>query len=50
MILSTLNNTFDPHTLADGLLEVRRIYTQFFAEPVEADRDKPVEGGSNEWH
>ena len=49
MNITTLNNTFDPQTLADDLLEVRRIYAQFFAGLVEADWDKPVKGGSKEW-
>lgn len=44
-----LNNTFDPETLADDLLEVRRIYAQFFAELYGVDWDKPVKGGPKEW-
>jgi SCP-2 sterol transfer family/DinB superfamily len=44
-----LNNTFDPQTLADDLLEVRRIYAQFFSGLDEAAWDKPVKGGSKEW-
>ena len=47
--MNTLNKTFDPQTLADDLLEVRRIYAQFFSGLVEADWDKPVKGGSKEW-
>jgi hypothetical protein len=49
MTPNTFNNTFDPQTLADDLLEVRRIYAQFFAGLTEADWDKPVKGGSKEW-
>lgn len=44
-----LNDTFDPQTLADDLMEVRRIYAGFFSGLVEADWDKPVKGGSEEW-
>jgi len=44
-----LNDTFDPQTLADDLLEVRRIYADFFATLDETSWDKPVEGGSKEW-
>jgi hypothetical protein len=44
-----LNNTFEPQTLADDLLEVRSVYGQFFAELSEVDWDKPVKGGSKEW-
>jgi hypothetical protein len=47
--MNTLNKTFDPQTLADDLLEVRRIYAQFFAGLAEADWDKPVKSGSKEW-
>jgi hypothetical protein len=49
MSANTLNNTFDPQTLADDLLEVRRIYTEFFATLDETMWDKPVKGGSKEW-
>jgi hypothetical protein len=43
---NNLNNTFDPQTLADDFLEVRRIYTEFFATLDETRWDKPVKGGS----
>jgi hypothetical protein len=46
---NTINDTFDPQTLADDLLEVRRIYTEFFASLDETRWDKPVKGGSKEW-
>jgi hypothetical protein len=49
MSAKPLNNTFDPQTLADDLLEVRRIYTEFFATLDETRWDKPVKGGSKEW-
>ena len=49
MNMNTLNKTFDPQTLADDLLEVRRIYAQFFVTLDEANWDKPVKGGSKEW-
>ncbi len=45
-----LNNTFDPQTLADDLMEVHRIYTNFFAGLNEADWDKPVKGWPKEWN
>ena len=48
--MNALNKTFDPQTIADDLLEVRRIYTEFFAEIKEADWDKPVKGSPNEWN
>ncbi len=48
--MNTLNKTFDPQTLADDLLEVRRIYAQFFAGLAEADWDKPVKGSPQEWN
>ena len=44
-----LNNTFDPQTLADDLLEVRRIYSEFFATLDETRWDTPVKGDSKEW-
>ncbi len=46
---ATLNTTFDPQTLADDLLEVRRIYAQFFATLDETRWDKPVKGSPKEW-
>jgi hypothetical protein len=49
MSAKLLNNTFDPQTLADDFLEVRRIYTEFFATLDETGWDKPVKGGSKEW-
>jgi len=48
--VNTLNNTFDPQTLANDLLEVRRIYAEFFAAIHEADWDKPVKGSPKEWN
>lgn len=45
-----LNNTFDPQTLADDFLEVRRIYTEFFATISKAEWDKPVKGSPKEWN
>jgi len=50
MNLNTLNNTFDPLTLADDLLEVHRIYTEFFAALDEIRWDKPVKGSPKEWN
>ena len=32
MAMYTVNEIFDPHTLADDLGGVRRIYTEFFAK------------------
>jgi hypothetical protein len=49
MNMNPLNNTFDPQTLADDFLEVRRIYARFFATLDETRWDKPVKGGSKEW-
>jgi hypothetical protein len=49
MNTKTSNKTFDPQTLADDLLEVRRIYADFFATLDETRWDKPVKGGSKEW-
>jgi SCP-2 sterol transfer family len=46
---NTLNNTFDPKTLADDFLEVCSIYTEFFATLDETRWDKPVKGGPKEW-
>jgi hypothetical protein len=48
--MNTLNKTFDPQTIADDLLEVRRIYTEFFAAVKESDLDKPVKGSPKEWN
>jgi hypothetical protein len=47
---NNVNNTFDPQTLADDLLEVRRIYAEFFANLDENNWDKPVKGGAKEWN
>ena len=47
---NTFNTTFDPKTLADDLLEVRRIYSEFFASLDETRWDKPVKGGTKEWN
>lgn len=41
--------TFDPQTLADDLAEVHGIYARFFTRLDEANWDKPVKGGPNEW-
>ncbi len=49
MNANTFNKTFDPQTLADDLLEVRRIYAQFFTGFVKEDWDKPVKGSPKEW-
>ncbi len=49
MSANTVDKTFDPQTLADDILEVRRIYARFFAGLNEADWDKPVKGGPKEW-
>jgi len=49
MNTNSLNNTFDPQTLANDLFEVRRIYAQFLTGLEEADWDKPVKGGPKEW-
>lgn len=48
--MNTLKKTFDPQTLADDLLEVRRIYAEFFAALHESDWDKPVKGSPKEWN
>jgi hypothetical protein len=48
--MNTLNKTFDPQALADDLLEVRRIYAEFFAAINEADWDKPAKGSPKEWN
>jgi len=47
--MNTLNNIFEPQTLADDLLEVRRIYARFFDSLDESGWDKPVKGGPKEW-
>ena len=48
--MNTVNEIFDPQTLADDLGEVRRIYAEFFARLNEADWDKPVKGNPKEWN
>ncbi len=48
--MNTLNKTFDPQTLADDLLEVRRIYAEFFAALNESDWDKALKGSPREWN
>jgi len=48
--MNTLNKTFDSQTIADDLLEVRRIYAEFSAAIKEADWDKPVKGSPKEWN
>ena len=45
-----MDTAFDPQTLADDFLEVRRIYARFFTSLDEAGWDKPVKGGSKEWN
>src|SRR5512145_49184 len=50
MNMNTLNKTFDPEYLANDLLEVRRIYAEFFAALNESDWDKPVTGAPKEWN
>jgi hypothetical protein len=50
MNTNTLNKTFDPENLANDLLEVRRIYAEFFAALNESDWGKPVMGGPREWN
>jgi hypothetical protein len=49
MDMNPKNKTFDPQTLAEDLLEVRRIYACFFATLDKASWDKPVKGGPKEW-
>jgi hypothetical protein len=49
MNTTTMDKTFDPHTLADDLREVRRIYEQFFAGLDGVNWDNPVKGGTKEW-
>ena len=44
-----MDDLFDPKTLADDLLEVRRIYAEFFSALKESDWDKPVKGSPKEW-
>lgn len=46
--MNTLNRTFHPQTLTDGLLEVRRIDAEFFANLKVSDFDKPVKGSPKE--
>jgi len=48
--MKTLNKTFDPQTIANDLLEVHRIYAEFFADIREADWDRPVKGSPKEWN
>jgi len=45
-----MNEPFDPQTLAADLCEVRRIYANFFSALTDADWDRPVKGGPNEWN
>ncbi len=49
MNTNAMNTTFDPQTLADDLLDVRRIYAQFFAGLDTTRWDKPVKGSPAEW-
>lgn len=48
--MNTLNKTFDPQIIANDLLEVRRIYVEFFDAIQEPDWDKPVKGSPKEWN
>jgi len=48
--MKALNKSFDPQTIADDLLEVRRIYAEFFTSLKESDWDKPVTGRPKEWN
>lgn len=48
--MNTLNETFDPKTLADDLTEVHQIYSRFFAALDESDWNKPVKGSPKEWN
>jgi len=48
--MNAVNKTFDPQTIADDLLEVRRIYVEFFNALKESDWDKPVKGSPKEWN
>lgn len=50
MNTNTLNKTFDPQTIANDLLEVHRIYTEFFAGINESNWDKPVKDSPKEWN
>jgi hypothetical protein len=46
---ATADATFDPQTVASDLLEVRRIYSDFFATLTDADWERPVKGKHDEW-
>lgn len=46
----TVDQTFDPLTLADDLCEVQRIYANFFAGLDGADWERPVKGSPQEWN
>jgi len=48
--MKTTDNTFDPQTIADDLLEVRHVYVEFFANIKESDWDRPVKGSPQEWN
>jgi hypothetical protein len=50
MNTNILDNTFDPNTIADDLLEVRRIYAKFFDNIKESVWDKSVKGSPKEWN
>jgi hypothetical protein len=50
MNTNPLHKTFDPQTLADDLLEVRRMYARFFAALDETRWDKPVKGSPKAWN
>jgi hypothetical protein len=42
--------TWDPQILAEDIVEVRRIYADFFAGLSDADWERPVKGGPKEWN
>lgn len=45
-----LNDTFDPLTLADDLVEVRRIYARYFNTLTDSAWVRPARLGPNEWN
>ena len=48
--MNTVNEIFDPQTLAHDLGEVRKIYADFFATLDTSVWDKPVKGSPEEWN
>lgn len=44
-----MNDTFDPIVLGDDLIQVRQIYSDFFARLDASVWDKPVKGNPKEW-